>query len=173
MRTSFKCRHQKLLFVLGPPPQIHLSGVILDNVTYCSKAASWFGIAVFFALPYFVEDAGVGIIDANWKPHTYLYRLAFLVSMPALFFIATGFGGVAGNGLTHTGTFAELMAQAGGNLQNNNVGDAVILKDGFVALNLTKSIIKTLSVPNEASTRPLERGGQIFQRETQYNSIFE
>ncbi|CAD7933373.1 unnamed protein product [Amoebophrya sp. A25] len=132
--------------------------------------ATVLNISAFYSLPVFAERCGVGVFDANWKPYVHIYRIAFFFSIPALICISSGFGSDIQNASRIPGSnFQQLLTASKGDL-NLVIGDYFIVSDMFVGLNLTKAVIKTLTVPNaRGSTREQERRGEVFQMPTLYS----
>jgi hypothetical protein len=114
-------------------------------------------------MPLLAERAGMSSMDTGWKPWLVLYRIAFVMAIPA-----------AGLQILGKGTEIQFGESAGpaaqlslANLQNN-YWNYYELVDGFVALNMTKGVTETL-VSGEHGVQDHRRVSRFRDAELQVN----
>eukprot|EP00747_Dinoflagellata_sp_TGD_P210770 gnl/TRDRNA2_/TRDRNA2_84025_c0_seq2.p1 gnl/TRDRNA2_/TRDRNA2_84025_c0~~gnl/TRDRNA2_/TRDRNA2_84025_c0_seq2.p1 ORF type:complete len:524 (+),score=57.51 gnl/TRDRNA2_/TRDRNA2_84025_c0_seq2:149-1720(+) len=96
------------------------------------------GATMFTVIPALGERTGITYRLHGWKPYFVFWRASFLLAIPALLLLGAGFGRMS--------AFGSPIFARGGSIaavKGSTIGyfEAV---DGFVALNLTKGVIKTL-----------------------------
>lgn len=119
-------------------PAYRLSGASLPILA----AAAGSLVVVYCVVPAAGKRAGLqtNVDGFDWKPYFVCYRTAYLLALPGLALIAygvgekTGFGSAAGDAGTVTMSGLQPMSLK-----------YFEASDGFVALNLTKGVVETLT----------------------------
>jgi hypothetical protein len=119
------------------------------------------------------EKSGMHPHTAGWKTYLTCYRLSFLCAIPALIFYAVGFGSALAFGQAD-GEAGKLLIE-NVSVDKNNYFEAV---DGFVALNLTKGIIATVSRTdhgdaNSGPRRSRFRNAELLINKEPYTGLTE
>mmetsp|Transcript_26666 Transcript_26666/g.61346 ORF Transcript_26666/g.61346 Transcript_26666/m.61346 type:complete len:496 (-) Transcript_26666:12-1499(-) len=99
-------------------------------------------VALFYTLvPKVAERTGMTPKESGWKPYLVIYRFAFVTALPSLVLLGVGYG--------RRIAFGEETVGSGEDLSITQLSAASLkyfeALDGFVALNLTKSIAETLT----------------------------
>lgn len=119
-------------------PAYRLNGASLPILA----AAACCLVVVYCVVPAAGKRAGLeaNVDGYDWKPYFVCFRAAYISALPGLVLIACGFGEKSGFGLAAgvagTVTMASLRP---GSLEYFETSD------GFVALNLTKGVVETLT----------------------------
>ena len=175
--TCWSSTTGRVLFFLGTLALFAALNVALaeslDPSRFGGAKLAWnlltvFVLLFYFSLPKWAEMLGIGIVDANWKPHAFFYRFSFFFAVPTFFLVYAGFGGQAAIGEIKKGdlSYAKALAPEGKSLSDSNVGDFLVLGDGFVGLNVSRAIIETLDIPKGASARKQIRADEEFEKKT-------
>lgn len=134
--------------------------------------AAFVAVLLFYVcMPTVSEKAGMFSKTSGWKPYMAIYRLAYIVAVPAFTCLALGMGGELGFGQKAATRFvANLDAVA-------DVSRYFEAKDGYVALNLTKGIVETAvrtqhgEKTNQRASR--FRNAQLFVNKEPFTGIVE
>mmetsp|Transcript_5010 Transcript_5010/g.7783 ORF Transcript_5010/g.7783 Transcript_5010/m.7783 type:complete len:431 (+) Transcript_5010:2-1294(+) len=103
----------------------------------------WLSVLVtllLYTIPLLAERAGMTARETGWKPYLAMYRCSFLLGCPTLALMILGEGQKLWHGESVGSSGEFLLDQV-----PNKYWSYFELKDGFVALNLTKGITETLA----------------------------
>jgi hypothetical protein len=125
---------------------------------------SLFVLLLVFILPLIAERSGMSSLETGWKPFLVLYRLAFVVTVPAAALQVLGTGAEVEFGLS-AGAAGELKLED----LVNTYWNYYELADGFVALNLTKGVTETRA-PEEHGVEEHRRFSRFRDAELRVNT---
>mmetsp|Transcript_91894 Transcript_91894/g.160728 ORF Transcript_91894/g.160728 Transcript_91894/m.160728 type:complete len:490 (+) Transcript_91894:70-1539(+) len=111
------------------------------------------GFASMYILPLLAEHAGMSAKETGWKPYFVMFRISFVIAIPAVALQAIGQGGQLGNG-------EKMASQSVTSLDGSVYWSYFIADNGFVALNLTKGVVQTLTAT--------EHGTEEARRESRF-----
>jgi hypothetical protein len=111
-------------------------------------------VVVYCVVPAAGKRAGLeaNVDGFDWKPYFVCYRAAYVSALPGLVLIAYGFGEKTSFGVAAGGAGAVTMA----GLQPESL-KYFETSDGFVALNLTKGVVETLTTGTHGQADSLRK----------------